>query len=113
MKEGTLMKRLIALTLACALGACTQVQRFTVGDLANAATLAGQSDPTGAQCWAALELAAAATPKPSDDGLATLAERERLAQLAVAGACGAIIAPALLQDIGKAVPAPINLALPF
>jgi hypothetical protein len=108
------MKHLVALTLVAGLCACAQVQQFTQGDLANAAALATQSDPSGAACWTTLAGAAATTPTPSADGLATLAERKRLVQQAVTqGGCGEVIAPALLQDIGKIVPVPINLALPF
>lgn len=107
------MRYIFALALAGALFGCAQVQQFTAGDLVNAAALAGKADPLGAQCWEALGLAAAATQNPSGDGLAVLAERKRLAEQAVAGSCGAVIAPALLQDIGKVVPAPANLLLPF
>jgi hypothetical protein len=87
------------LALAAALAGCAQVRQFTAGDLANAAALAGKADPVGAQCWAALGLAAAATPKAADDGLAVLAERKRLAEAAVAGPCGAVVAPLLLKAV--------------
>jgi hypothetical protein len=104
----------LALAGGVAMGGCAQLQQFTAGDLANAAALAKSGgDAAAAQCWAAFGGAAAATANPADDGLATLAERKRLAQAAVAGPCGAVIAPALLEDIGKAVPSPGNLLLPF
>jgi hypothetical protein len=107
---------LAALAIAgiVAISGCAQVQQFTAGDLANAAALATSGkDSVGASCWAGLAPAAAASPQPSTDGFAVLAERKRLAQAAVGGSCGAVIAPALLQDVGKAVPAPGNLLLPF
>jgi hypothetical protein len=91
---------LAALALAAALGGCAEVQQFAAGDLANASALAGVgADPVGAQCWDALGLAAAPTPAPADDGLAVLAERKRLAEAAVAGPCGAVVAPLLLKAL--------------
>ena len=97
-----------------ALVGCSGVQQFAAGDLANAAALAQKgNDQVGAMCWTGLEAAAAATPNPTADGLATLAERKRLTGEVIAGACGSVLAPVLLQDLGKIVPAPFNLALPF
>jgi hypothetical protein len=90
------------LALAAALCGCAQIQQFTAGDLSNAAALAGSGpgggrDPVGAGCWDALGNAAAATPIPANDGVAVLAERKRLAEAAISGPCGAVIAPALLK----------------
>lgn len=100
--------------VAASLAGCSQVQMFTAGDLANATALAiAGADAPGAACWNGLVPAAAASPDPADDGVAVLAERKRLLAQAVSGPCGAIIAPAILQAIGKAVPAPFSLALPF
>jgi hypothetical protein len=105
------------LLLAATLAACSaehQVERFTAGDLANAAALATKgNDPVGAMCWTGLEAAAASTPQPGDDGLAVLGERARLAAATVSGACGGVIAPVLVRDVGKIIPLPVNLALPF
>jgi hypothetical protein len=109
------MKICLALTLILALAGCSGVRQFAAGDLANAGALAkGGNDPLAAACWVGLAAAAAPTPDPADDGAAVLAERKRLIVQAVgAGPCAAVVAPMLLQDIGKAIPAPFNLALPF
>jgi hypothetical protein len=108
------MKLLSFLAALVMLGGCAPLQQFTEGDLRNASALAaGGHDPIGAMCWKGFEVAAAKTPQPADDGLAVLAERKRLVEEVVAGPCGAVIAPALLRDVGKLVPAPFGAALPF
>lgn len=95
-------------------GCSTQLQGFTAADLSNAAALAkGGGDTASVACWAGLGTAAAPTPMPTQEGLATLAERKRLAMAAIYGPCAPILAPALLMALGKAVPAPFNLLLPF
>lgn len=101
---------LLATMLGLGLSACARVQMFTSGDLANAKAIADTSgDKTGSQCWAGLAPIAAPVPNPSDQGIATLAERDRVLHQAVGGPCGAIIAPALLNLIQRA-PALLPLA---
>jgi hypothetical protein len=109
------MKLCLALALILALAGCSGVRQFAAGDLANAGALAtAGNDSIGAMCWVGLAAAAAATPNPAADGAAVLTERKRLIQQAVAaGPCAAVVAPMLLQDIGKVIPAPFNLVLPF
>ena len=97
----------LAMALTLGLAACSQLGKFTEGDLANAAALAtAGSDTAGAQCWNGLAPAAAPSPMPQTDGIAVVAERDRLLHAAVAGPCGAVIAPALLNLLGKAIPVP-------
>ncbi len=93
--------------LSLALSACSQFGKFTKGDLGNAAALAAAGgDTIGVQCWNGLAPAAAASPMPQTDGIAVVAERDRLLQTAISGPCGAVIAPALLNLLGKALPLP-------
>ena len=95
-------------------GCSAQLQGFTAADLANASALAtAGGDTASVACWNGLGMAAAPSPMPTQEGLATLAERKRLAMAAVYGPCAPILAPALLMALGKAVPAPFNLLLPF
>ena len=109
------MKALLASAALLALAGCsTQLQGFTAADLANASALAtAGGDTASVACWTGLGMAAAPTPAPASDGLATLAERKRLAMSAIYGPCAPVLAPALLMALGKAVPAPFNLLLPF
>jgi hypothetical protein len=94
-----------ALTLN--LTACSELGKFTEGDLSNASALANAGgDPGGAACWAGLAPAAAASPMPATDGIAVVAERDRLLHAAVQGPCGAVVAPALLSLLSKALPVP-------
>jgi hypothetical protein len=112
MKHGIFAALAVAGMLA--MGGCAQLQQFSAGDLANAVALAAAGkDSAGAACWAGLAPVVAVAASPSDQGLATLAERKRLLAAAVEGECGAVIAPALLEDLGKLAPAPANLLLPF
>ncbi|HEY1298845.1 MAG TPA: hypothetical protein VGF07_00010 [Stellaceae bacterium] len=98
---------LLAVGLAAGLSACSQLGKFTAGDLGNAAALAmAGGDTAGAQCWNGLAPAAAPSPMPQTDGIAVLAERDRLLYAAISGPCGAVVAPALLRLLGKAVPVP-------
>lgn len=93
--------------LTLGLSACSQLGKFTEGDLGNAAALAtAGGDTAGAQCWNGLAPAAAPSPMPQTDGIAVVAERDRLLHAAVSGPCGAVLAPALLKLLGKALPIP-------
>lgn len=108
------MKGFLCAALLSLAGCSTQLQGFTAADLANASALAtAGGDTASVACWTGLGMAAAPTPAPASDGLATLAERKRLAMSAIYGPCAPILAPALLMALGKAVPAPFNLLLPF
>jgi hypothetical protein len=87
-----------AITIASS--ACTQLGKFVLGDLTNAAALAnGGHDQIGAACWTALQAVAAPSPAPSSDGIAVVAERDRLLHGAIASDCGAVIAPVLLNKV--------------
>lgn len=109
------MNKIFCLLVSVALAGCsTQLQGFTAVDLTNAAALAtAGGDTASVACWVGLGMAAATTPVPASEGLATLAERKRLAMSAIYGPCAPILAPALLMALGKTVPAPFNLLLPF
>jgi len=110
------MIRIVTIGLVVALAACSSggLGQFVSGDINNAAALAKSgNDVAGATCLQMLAPAASPTPNPSQDGLFVLKERKRLIEQAVASACGPVIAPMLLQDIGKTIPAPFNLVLPF
>lgn len=97
-----IVARIMLLTLlggfALGLAACSQVQMFAAGDLANAAAIAQASgDQNGAQCWAGLGPVAMATPHPQADGLATKAERLRVLRQELTGPCGGVLAQAILD----------------
>jgi hypothetical protein len=97
----------LSVALAVGLSACSQLGKFTEGDLGNAAALASAGgDTVGAQCWNGLAPAAAPSPTPQADGIAVVAERDRLLHAAISGPCGAVVAPALLKLLGKALPVP-------
>jgi hypothetical protein len=97
----------LGVALAVGLSACAQLGKFTEGDLENAAALAtAGGDTVGAQCWDGLAPAAASSPMPQTDGIAVIAERDRLLHAAISGPCGAVVAPALLKLLGKALPIP-------
>jgi hypothetical protein len=81
----------------------------TAGPLASAG-----HDTIGAMRWIGLPAAAAPAPKPSADAAAVLTERKRLTEQSVAnGPCAAVVTPMPLRDLGKTIPAPFNLILPF
>jgi hypothetical protein len=71
-------------------------------------------DTIGAMRWTGPAAAAAPTPKQSADAAAVLTERKRLTEQSVAnGPCAAVVTLMLLRDLGKTIPAPFNLILPF
>jgi hypothetical protein len=101
------VKRLLALAVILTFSACSGLQQFTAGDVANAVVIATKSgDTMGAQCWTALGGAVMASPDPTTDGLAVLVERYRLAQGVAAGPCAPVILPIImqLQMLGLRVP---------
>lgn len=102
------------LVLAGCAQADSGLQMFVAGDLANAAAIsAAAGDAVGAQCAKALMPVAMASPNPAQDGLLVVEARKRALALALAGGCGQVVAPALLSAIGKVVPQPFNLLLPY
>ena len=90
-----------------------ELQMFVAGDIANAEAIAtaAQLAPLEA-CLKTLEPVAMASPNPMADGLLTIGARKAALQASVSGPCGSIVAPILLQKIGKAA-GPFGLALPF
>jgi hypothetical protein len=86
---------------------------FVAGDIANAETIAAAANiPSAMVCLKQLEPVAMASPSPGDDGLLVVGMRKLALKQAVYGGCGNILAPVLLEDIGKAA-GPFGIALPF
>jgi hypothetical protein len=89
------------------------LQMFVSGDIKNAEFIAGQAGLASyVACLHTLEPVAVASPDPSNDGLLTLGARKMALVASVNGPCGSVLAPLLLEKLGKAA-GPFGLALPF
>jgi hypothetical protein len=103
---------LLALS-ACSTSSDRALQMFVSGDIKNAEFIAGQAGlVTYTTCLHTLEPVAVASPDPSNDGLLTLGARKMALVASVNGPCGSVLAPLLLEKLGKAA-GPFGLALPF